>query len=198
MADSFVLSLANPLEVRLGERYWLEVPGEHLRDRQLDMLALAAQSQWPGLVASLDGSGGLVNNLRVWENLILPAWYHHAEPLARLEQVLLALFDEIGIDEGEAVKLCQGLPAALAREQKRELALVRAAMLEPCCLVVDGDWFGFLSYGRGLDCRALFDRLTQSAVTFVAAAYPPPVPGYRRLVLDEAGQLIVSGDYEAA
>ncbi|WP_148715630.1 hypothetical protein [Chitinolyticbacter meiyuanensis] len=199
MADTdYTLPLDLPFAVQLGERYWLEVAGEHQRERQLDLLAAAAQRVWPGLVASLDGTGGLVANLRVWENLILPAWYHHAEPLGLLEAELLQLFDEVGINDDEAAKLCQGLPAALAREHKRELALLRAALLKPYCLIVDGDWISFLSYGRGLACRALFERIAQSAVTFVAAAYPPAEAGYRRLVLDEAGQLIVSGEHETA
>ncbi|UXY14321.1 hypothetical protein N8I74_13470 [Chitiniphilus purpureus] len=188
----FTLALEPGLTVRVGERYWLEAHAEIERDNWLDTLARVALDVWPGKVASLDGNGGLVNNLRVWENLILPAWYHHGDSLAGLETALLALFAEVGVDEAQAVGICQGLPAALGREQRQELALLRAALLEPSCLVIDGDWYAFLAYGRGLACRPLFERMTEQAVTFVAAAYPPPSASFQRLLIGDAAQLTVS------
>ncbi|TJZ76143.1 hypothetical protein [Chitiniphilus eburneus] len=198
MSDtSFTLALDPPLEVRLGEHYWLVEHDEIRRDNWLDTLARAALAIWPGHVASLDGTGGLVNNLRVWENLILPAWYHHAEPLPALEDSLLALFAEVGIEPDGAVGICQSLPSALGREYRQELALLRAALTRPFCLIIDGDWYTFLAYGRGLACRALFDRLAAQAVIFVVAAYPPPSTGFQRLEVVDASQLIVSGTHEA-
>ncbi|GAA5785748.1 hypothetical protein GCM10007860_12810 [Chitiniphilus shinanonensis] len=198
MSDTlFTLALEPPLDVRLGERYWLVEYDEIRRDNWLDTLARAGLALWPGRVASLDGTGGLVNNLRVWENLILPAWYHHAEPLPALEESLLALFAEVGIEAESAVGICQSLPSALGREARQELALLRAALTRPCCIVIDGDWHTFLAYGRGLACRELFDRIAAQAAVFVVAAYPPPSTGFQRLEAVDASQLIVSGTHEA-
>ncbi len=69
------LAATGPVRLEVGQRYWCAAPTRAEAETQLDLAAGLAQASYPGQVAVLESNGGLLSNLRVWENLILPAWY---------------------------------------------------------------------------------------------------------------------------
>lgn len=117
--------------------YWLEAPVS-----ELDVLAERLQEA--GRVAVLDAAGCLVSNLRVWENLILPAWYHRGGALADWEAPLSRLLDLAGLAQEESQRLLGSLPGMLTPDERRLLVLLRAAVLAPDYVLIESDWLAWL------------------------------------------------------
>jgi predicted ABC-type transport system involved in lysophospholipase L1 biosynthesis ATPase subunit len=109
---------------------------------RIDMLAEALQAN--GRVAVLDAAACLVNNLRVWENLILPAWYCQGGVLADWEAPLAELLAQSGLAEQESERLLGSLPALLKPDERCLLVLLRAMLLRPGVILIEPDWLGWL------------------------------------------------------
>jgi hypothetical protein len=85
-------------------------------------------------------NGGLISNLRVGENLILPAVYHsHASP-EKFEAKIVEILAEFGYDKSADVRLLAKLPAGLSVFERRLVSFIRAAILEPAVIVYDSLW----------------------------------------------------------
>jgi len=88
-------------------------------------------------------SGGLISNLKVGENIILPAIYHKKGDIHTLEKKTKDLFSMIGLS-GERVKELMGrLPATLLQYEKKIAGLFRAILMEPEMMI-------FISFFDGL------------------------------------------------
>ncbi|OGU09273.1 MAG: hypothetical protein A2X82_11840 [Geobacteraceae bacterium GWC2_55_20] len=71
-------------------------------------------------------SGGLVSNLKVWENIFLPMTYHFGEPAVQSQESARNYLDELGYKGKRMV-----LPAHLSLFEKRVVAFIRAAIMKP-------------------------------------------------------------------
>ena len=90
-----------------------------------------------GLAAIVPADGGLIGNLKVWENLVLPAAYHGVAQNRELEERATRLFAEFGISGTSFEALCATLPDHLNRFERRLCAFVRAMLTEPQITVYD-------------------------------------------------------------
>lgn len=72
------------------------------------------------------GSGGLVSNLKVWENLTLPIYYHQHLSNDDIEKRGLALLDRLGYS-GELMVL----PGLLTVSQRKLIGHARAMLTDP-------------------------------------------------------------------
>jgi ABC-type transporter Mla maintaining outer membrane lipid asymmetry ATPase subunit MlaF len=90
-----------------------------------------------GLAAIVPGDGGLIGNLKVWENLVLPAAYHGTPQYRELEERAARLFAESGVSGERFEQLCMMLPDHLSRFERRLCAFVRAMLTEPRIMVYD-------------------------------------------------------------
>jgi ABC-type thiamine transport system ATPase subunit len=100
--------------------------------------------------------GGLIANLRVWENLLLPRRARLGpvpESTAELEKRIIEAFAQAGIEEQRTVGLMPQVPDRLSALERIVCALVR------CHLA------GF----RLLVCDRIFDRLDEGRTRRVAA-----------------------------
>lgn len=88
-------------------------------------------------------SGGLISNLKVGENIILPAIYHRKGNLHDLEKKTEELFSMIGISERRVKELMGRLPATLLQYEKKIAGLFRAILMEPEMMI-------FISFFDGL------------------------------------------------
>ena len=70
--------------------------------------------------------GGLVSNLKVWENLVLPLEYHSSLSPAEIEARALAALRRVGYAGG-----LMELPGPLPLYEKRLIGLARAMLTEP-------------------------------------------------------------------
>ena len=89
------------------------------------------------LAAIVQADGGLIGNLKVWENLVLPAAYHGGAQNRELEERATRLFAEFGISGAGFERLCTTLPDHLNRFERRLCAFVRAMLTEPQIMVYD-------------------------------------------------------------
>ncbi|GHD60145.1 hypothetical protein [Jeongeupia chitinilytica] len=152
---------------RPGSVYGLE---HELRMSESQRALTALQRLQPGKVACLQDGGGLVNNLRVWENLILPAWYHESASMSDLEGRVAAALDRVAADDSERVRLMASLPSTLSRTQCRTLALVRALVQAPTWLVVEVEWLAWLSGVANIHCKEAFGALARQCPVLLLGA----------------------------
>ncbi|SMC24738.1 hypothetical protein SAMN02745857_01943 [Andreprevotia lacus DSM 23236] len=130
--DDLIARLA---QCRFGESHALVCD-----DALAAALLAALHVQQPGQAVVLDFRTSLLSNLRVWENLILPAWYHGHAELQVLEQRVLAALRPFKLDDEGIAALLDGLPAALSATRKQELVLLRTLVLAPRYVLVEPAW----------------------------------------------------------
>jgi phospholipid/cholesterol/gamma-HCH transport system ATP-binding protein len=97
-----------------------------------DTLALLARTGivWP--------AGGFVSNLKVWENLLLPLWYHGDGAAARREDEVVALLGSLGMEAGRIPAFLAALPGSLPAREQRLLGTVRAMLMDTEAMVYAG------------------------------------------------------------
>ncbi|HLP99384.1 MAG TPA: hypothetical protein VK149_13175 [Sideroxyarcus sp.] len=115
-----------------GYSYCLVVRSESQRAALLK--ALGDQSG----VVIVPHNGGLISNLRVWENIILPVQYHGIEVAGKLEDNVVKLLLQCGLDDETAVtNLLLKLPDQLSLYEKRLVGFVRAMLMGPELIIYD-------------------------------------------------------------
>jgi len=145
------------LELGSGRVYQAIVRSPRMREEVIERLAGTA------CAAVVPADGGLIANLKVWENLALPAAYHGASSYADLEGQAVKIFAEFDVSGAGFESLCAMLPDHLDRYRRRLCAFVRALLTAPRLLV----------------CDSLFEGLTRDETARVLAfdaAYRRRVP----------------------
>jgi phospholipid/cholesterol/gamma-HCH transport system ATP-binding protein len=100
--------------------------------------------------------GGLISNLKAWENLLLPAAYHHGLDAHAAEARVVALWREADPDTTDLRAVMGRLPDRLTAFERRVVALIRALLPQPELLVYD-----FLSSGLDAATAARLYTLTR-------------------------------------
>src|SRR3989344_1622337 len=122
------------LGVAAGQVCRLTVPSRDIKDELFALLAghappeqgwvrlfdtdvyALAEPQRIGLyrrVGAVPEQGGLISNLKAWENILLPAWYHRKLDAVAAEPRVLALLREADPDIGDLRALMCKLPDRL-------------------------------------------------------------------------------------
>ena len=100
--------------------------------------------------------GGLISNLKTWENILLPAWHHRKLDAAAAEPRVVALWREADPGAGDLREIMGRPPDRLTTLERRLAALIRALLPEPDLLVYD-----FLTAGLDVDVADRLLGLTQ-------------------------------------
>ncbi len=75
--------------------------------------------------------GGLVSNLRAWENILLPVSYHAGLTADEVMPRVQGYFERLGL-AGDPLESClESLPGLLPEHWRRIVGLVRALVMEP-------------------------------------------------------------------
>lgn len=82
-------------------------------------------------------SGGLVSNLKVWENLTLPLYYHQHLSHSEIESQGLAMLDRLGYT-GQFMDL----PGHLTISQKKIVGVARAMLIAPDVILYESPVYG--------------------------------------------------------
>ncbi len=139
-------------ELKPGYSYCLIVRSDIQRKAALDMLAAQPNT------AVVANNGGLISNLRVWENLALPVQYRNIQLGGKLEQDVVNLFEKCGVrDEQSFSDLMLKLPDQLSLYEKRLVGFVRAMLMMPEMMVYDSLHEGLSPREMGKTAR--FDRI---------------------------------------
>lgn len=130
-------------------RYWLTVPEKEDADEVIDRFAAVANQIEPGSLGILEAKPVLINNLRAWENLILPRWYHHFGALHEHDAVLKKLLQIMDVDEEKVVLMLSKLPGQLDVSQRRVVAFLRVVLQHAPTWVIEEDWLEWWLDVRG-------------------------------------------------
>lgn len=139
------------LDLEAGRRYRAIVSRPSLRAQLLRKLGDLAP------VAIVAARGGLIGNLKVWENLVLPIAYRGEARLDELEARAEKLFRDLGVLRERFAELCGLLPDRLSEFERRLAAFVRSMLAEPQIMVYDGLFDGLTR--AEIEKAAGFDRL---------------------------------------
>ncbi len=107
------------------------------------LVASFAESE---LAAVVPPEGGFVGNLKVWENLVLPAAYHGEPNLEELDARAGSIFRHLRGYKRSGADLCAQLPVGLSHIELRRAAFVRAMLVEPEIMVYDSLFEGLRSF----------------------------------------------------
>jgi hypothetical protein len=151
------------LELDAGQRYRAIVSRPLLKAQLMRKLGDTAP------VAVVAARGGLIGNLKVWENLVLPIAYRGEARLDELETRAEKLFRDLGVLRERFAELCALLPERLTEFERRLAAFVRAMLAEPEIMVYDGLFEGLTR--AEIEKAAGFDRLFRQHFPFRTAIY---------------------------
>lgn len=82
-----------------------------------------------------DNVGGLINNITILENIVLPVLYHHLAPVTELERMVVEAFADCGVDGTAADAICSKRPGEASAFEKRLAGFVRCLVFRVEVLV---------------------------------------------------------------
>src|SRR4030067_1513946 len=85
-----------------------------LLDRNLHALEETGRLACFQRVGVVPEDGGLISNLQAWENLMLPAWYHHGLTAGNAEPEVVQIFQRLGQGETSLRRWLRPPPGALS------------------------------------------------------------------------------------
>jgi len=88
-------------------------------------------------VGMVPENGGLISNLKVGENIILPVWYHDRQRPQDAYKRVSAVFAKLGFGSVEIGEYMSRSPGSLSDHEKRIVALMRAMLMEPELMIYD-------------------------------------------------------------
>jgi ABC-type lipoprotein export system ATPase subunit len=153
-------------------RYALVLDDEDLGDALVDELTRYIFAHDLGAVGVLEAKPVFISNLRVWENIVLPTWYHSAENLTSLDLRLQTILAPFEYQHELLMQQLTQLPAQLDTTHRRLAALFRALLQHPKFLIMDREWLGWLqqSRTRGSLLSQLYDANTETEYLFLITA----------------------------
>lgn len=122
-------------ELDQGNRYSVVVHSEEDKAKFLELFLR------PPEIAIISSDGGLLNNIRVDENLLLPLSYHGLLTEA-FEKHIAEIFEACELSENGMRDLLTSLPSQLSTYQRRLVGFVRSALMNPRAMVYDSVWGG--------------------------------------------------------
>lgn len=124
-------------------------------------------------------TGGLVSNLKIWENIFLPLQYHRGDPSAADEESADTWLTKLGYTSKK-----MALPAHLSLYEKRVVAFVRAAVMKPDVMIY---------------CN-IFDKMSpaqQTGLSQAAAQYHAESAGRTSIFLASTTDVPFGGGFDA-
>lgn len=156
-----------------GQRRWLPINGH---ERNACFAEIAAQH--PGPHGWLAGEGGLIANLRVWENCLLPLSYFGHAPGATDEARFAELLVQLGIPGEEQAAFAGSPVAGLNARQRRLVCALRTLMTQPAWIFAESEWLSRLD-------EADTQRLTEAFAatcpdsTWLVLGHAQPAPAWQ-------------------
>jgi len=120
--------------------------GERLPDVGIVTLHGVALHTAPrGSIGWVPENGGLISNLKVWENVTLPLWYHGRRRSAVAEDKIVQWLAAMGLADEEIERFMASPVGRLTTLERKRAGLLRGLLLAPGLLVVDAGLFSGLA-----------------------------------------------------
>jgi phospholipid/cholesterol/gamma-HCH transport system ATP-binding protein len=117
----------------------------------------------PGSIGWVPARGGLISNLKTWENITLPLWYHHRPQNIATEETVAHWLVDLELDKLEWEKFMAS-PAARLKPWERKLAgLLRGLVQAPQLLLVDEELFDEVEATRSNIWVKALEKFVQAA-----------------------------------
>lgn len=128
------------------------------------------------------GRGGFLSNLKVWENIQLPLWYHEGRSAAVPEQTVDDVLGRLGVEPERRAAFLASLPGSLPAREQRFIGMVRTVLKDPEVVLYAGILEGLddATRGRFLELAAWFHARRPGRISVYAAAGTqglPALPG---------------------
>ncbi len=83
------------------------------------------------------GGSPLISNLRVWENIVLPACYHRNALPSGLEGRVVEFYLSMGYEERQLGAYLGRSPFGLSNQEKKLISIIRAMLTDPELIIYD-------------------------------------------------------------
>ncbi len=118
------------------------VPEDRRRNNEpVPVIWQALGASRPGRVGWVAGHGGLISNLKIWENVTLPLWYHAQRDAPETEQGVAYWLGMLGMEQAAWTEFMAAPPYSVEPWQRKLAGLLRALVQMPRVLVVDAVLF---------------------------------------------------------
>jgi len=137
----------NAIEIVQGDRRFhkVAVAGSHGERRHNDgpipLIWQPVSVSRPGRVGWVAPDGGLISNLKIWENVTLPLWYHAWREVVETEQSVRHSLGKLGMEQDEFEDFMAAQPDGIEPWQRKLAGLLRALLQRSPVLVVDAVLF---------------------------------------------------------
>lgn len=88
-------------------------------------------------IAVVWNHGGLISNLKLWENLCLPVCYHHNVQPSTLEEQAVEIFHKLGKPRKWLEERAARLPSSVPEHHAALFGLARAMLMAPGLVIYD-------------------------------------------------------------
>ena len=105
------------------------------------MVLIANKTSGSGGGGGLAAKGGLISNLKIWENISLPLWYHTKRDAEETEKSVAYWLTILSIDPSTCADFMAASPYSVEPWQRKLAGLMRALVQMPRVLVVDAGLF---------------------------------------------------------
>ena len=99
------------------------------------------QTSRAGRVGWVAANGGLISNLKIWENITLPLWFHTKRDAMETEKNVEHWLAILGIESSACTEFMAAPPYSIEPWQRRLAGLLRGLVQMPRVLVVDAGVF---------------------------------------------------------
>lgn len=176
-----------PLTLDYG-KHRLRIPGPgrfRLSDPgipETDTLLNVAQTRLgAGAIGWLPESHALIENLTLWENILLPTAWHTASSMHTLSARLADWMAKLGLDEPAASAWLARSPRETGPDDRQRVAWLRALLPQPELVFIEsGAWNAVYDDGR---LAPLLDELLSGCALLVVD--PLPLAGFSVLAFEE-------------
>ncbi len=87
-------------------------------------------------------NGGVISNLKVWENIALPLWFHNGIKPTVIEEMVIDFYKHFHMDVSFLSDYMGRLPGTLPAFDKRLVCLIRSFLMEPELIIYDDIFVG--------------------------------------------------------
>lgn len=180
---SFALDAGDIKVLRMAEREEkgavIELAvGERIPESGTVTLNGAALAESPrGSIGWVPENGGLISNLKTWENVTLPLWYHGKRRIAEAEERIAHWLAAMGFENEVSERFMASPAGHLTAVERKRAGLLRGLLLAPQVMVVDAALFDGLRPDTKASWAGLLDayvRGTEGGSVLVAAAEGGP------------------------
>jgi len=163
--------------VEAGETLVLKVSSEEAKAEVIDMAlgelipahgeilvhGQSLEASRPGNIGWIPAGGGLISNLKTWENITLPLWYHGRRQSLATEETVARWLLELELDKQEWEKFMASPTAHLKQGERKLAGLLRGLIQAPEVLVIDAGLFDEVETDRSYIWIKVLEKFVREA-----------------------------------